>query len=384
MNKKQGLIYVAAIVFSVIYIIIGNKIATANPVDYVKVSHGTPYKAKVIKVIDEKYHDKIYEGVDAGERIILFTAVFTNGYQKGSEFDAVQRIDKMYAIEQRVVKEGDNIIVYKNPDERMAVRYMFAEFFRVNFLVFLIVAFCVIIVLFGRMKGVNTLVSLGFTIAAIFYVFIPSVLNGHNIYVWAISVCVFIIFMTLIIISGFTKKSIAAIIGCFSGVGIAGILTVVADKFVHLTGLVSDDSMNLLFLNSSNPIDLKAVVFAAISIGSIGAIMDVSMSISAALAELKEQVGYMSAGQITASGLVIGRDILGTMANTLILAYIGSSLSVTLLLAAYNSNSMLLLFNSEMIITEILQAIAGSFGILLTIPLTSVICGFLYADKKEE
>ena len=107
------------------------------------------------------------------------------------------------------------------------------------------------------------------------------------------------------------------------------------------------------------------------------------MSLSSSLAELKEQVGNMSAKQITRSGMVIGRDIMGTMANTLILAYIGSSLSVTLLLAAYNSTQPLLLFNTEMILVELLQAVAGSLGILLTIPLTSIICGFLYTDEND-
>ena len=94
----------------------------------------------------------------------------------------------------------------------------------------------------------------------------------------------------------------------------------------------------------------------------------------------------MTAAQITRSGMVVGRDIMGTMANTLILAYIGSSLSVTLLLAAYNSATPLLMFNSEMILVELLQAVAGSLGILLTIPLTSAVCGVLYRsdDKKTQ
>ncbi|MEG2144949.1 MAG: YibE/F family protein, partial [Oscillospiraceae bacterium] len=81
-----------------------------------------------------------------------------------------------------------------------------------------------------------------------------------------------------------------------------------------------------------------------------------------------------------ASGLTIGRDIMGTMANTLMLAYIGGSLSLTVLLIAYSS-SVLSLFNREMIVVEVLQALAGSFAILLTIPLTSLIAGVLYTGK---
>ena len=114
---------------------------------------------------------------------------------------------------------------------------------------------------------------------------------------------------------------------------------------------------------------------------NIGAISEMN---EAELAELKEQAGGMTSSQLTRSGMVIGRDIMGTMANTLILAYIGSSLSVTLLLAAYNASSPLLLFNTEMILVELLQAVAGSLGILLTIPLTSIVCGILYRSDEND
>ena len=133
--------------------------------------------------------------------------------------------------------------------------------------------------------------------------------------------------------------------------------------------MVDDDSLHLYLLNEDRPIDLKAIIFSAIIIGAIGAIMDVSVSIASSLKELQDQVEHVSFGMLLKSGITIGKDMMGTMANTLILAYIGSSLSVTLLLVAY-SNSLLTLFNREMIVVEILNALVGSFGILLTIPLT--------------
>lgn len=382
MKSKQRLTYILAVLFSLLFIFGGNKLATRNNIVREQTTLGVPEKVVVTSIVDERYDKTLYgEDADArSETIILFTAEFLNGYKKGQTLEAVQRIDSMYAVDIRHVSVGNKVIVNVNPDSTINVKYMFAEYHRVDFLIFLMGAFCVVLLLFGRMKGVNTLVSLVFTIVSIFYVFIPAVLNDGNIYSWAIITCVFIIIMTLLIISGLTHKSLAAMIGCFSGVCISGILVLVADMFVHMTGLVSEDAMYLLFLNEENPIDLKAVVFAAIIIGAIGAIMDVAMSISSALEELHTQVGHMTAVQITKSGLVIGRDIMGTMANTLILAYIGSSLSITLLLVAYNP-SPLVLFNSEMIIVELLNAIAGSFGILLTIPLTSIVCGLLYADK---
>ena len=385
MKKKDNIIYIITVIFSALYIVFGNKFATANRVDYGTTrTTGTPQKVRVTQVIDPEYEKVVYEGFETGDKIILFEAEYLKGFRKGDKFLAIQSIDSMYAIDMRVVQPGDKVIVYNNQNAAVPdVRFMFAEFQRVDFIWLLCGAFVVLLLVLGRRNGVNTLVSLFFTVASIFYVFIPAVLNEGNIYLWAISTCIYIIVMTLLIISGYSRKSLAAMIGCTSGVVMAGVLTFIASEICHLTGLTTEDSLYLLFLNQENPIDLKAVVFAAIILGAVGAIMDVSMSLSSSLSEMKEQVGAMTASQLTRSGMVIGRDIMGTMANTLILAYIGSSLSVTLLLAAYNANNPLLLFNSEMILVELLQAVAGSLGILLTIPLTSIVCGILYRGTEE-
>ena len=380
--KKDKLIYIFTIILSALYIFVGNKSANANKIDYTLSNNiGTPITVKVTSVIDEHYENVVYEGFETDDEIVLFEAKILSGYRKGEVVAAIQQIDSMYAIRQKNVEPGDKIIIYKNQNGNVEnVRYMFAEYHRIDFIAILWVAFLVLLLVLGRRNGLNTLVSLVFTVLSIFFVFIPAVLNGGNIYSWSISTCIYIILMTLLIISGFSKKSLAAMIGCSSGVLVAGIM---ANKICQLTGLTTEDSMYLLFLNNENPIDLRAIIFAAIILGAVGAIMDVSMSLSSSLAEMKEQVGNMTSAQITKSGMVVGRDIMGTMANTLILAYIGSSLSVTLLLAAYNSSTPLLLFNSEMIMVELLQAVAGSLGILLTIPLTSLVCGILYRNDEK-
>ena len=136
-------------------------------------------------------------------------------------------------------------------------------------------------------------------------------------------------------------------------------------------------------LNPDRPIALKGVIFGAIVIGAIGAFMDVAMSISSALYEMKEKYAANSFAQLVSSGFTIGRDIMGTMANTLVLAYIGSSLSVVLLLITYNP-TLLDLMNREMVIVEILQALIGSLAILMTLPLTALVAGTLYSRTGDK
>jgi uncharacterized membrane protein len=176
---------------------------------------------------------------------------------------------------------------------------------------------------------------------------------------------------------GISKKALTAAIGCIAGVAVTGIITIVMDRALWLTGLVDEHSRYLARLPVETPIDLRAITFAVITVGAMGAIMDVAMSISSALWEVKEKAGRIKFDALFRSGLTIGRDIMGTMANTLILAYIGCSLSVVLLLSVF-SGSVLGLFNMEMIVVEILQALAGSFGILLTMPLTAFVCSVVY------
>ena len=176
------------------------------------------------------------------------------------------------------------------------------------------------------------------------------------------------------------QKTVATILGCIGGLVIAALISASCRQFLQLTGLVDEDSMYLLFLNPADPVDLKAIIFSAIIIGALGAIMDVAMDIASALNELAATTAEPTRKMLLQAGNNIGRDILGMMSNTLILAYIGGSLTIVLLFFAYN-HSLLYLLNKEMVVVEILQAVIGSFGILFTIPFTSFICSRLYVKK---
>jgi len=382
-KKKQLIIYISAVVISIIYIFLGNRIASTNTPELDGGGNMGTIKAKVIKVIDRQ---EDVEGYGIAERVksveIEFKAVALSGKNKGKELLCIQTIGDVYENKLKEVEAGDKILLYPNTDDESSYEWFLGDYVRFDAIILLGVIFFITIIVFGRKKGLNTIVSLVFTCLAVFMVFIPSIISGKNIYFWSILTCIYITVMTLIIVNGANKKSLAAGAGCCSGVLIAGIITLVMDKFLKLTGFLNDETGRLLYINEDNPINLRALIFAAIIIGAVGAIMDVAMSISSALQEISETGDSITQKQLIKSGFTIGRDIMGTMANTLVLAYIGSSLSVVVLFAAY-SNSTLDLMNMEMIIVEILQAIAGSLGILFTIPLTTIVCSVLYKGEKQ-
>jgi uncharacterized membrane protein len=379
-SNKKNLVYILTILLSIAFILAGYNM---NKVSFANQQYEKSYRAEIVSVNDvsEETIDSGYETFSS--KTISFTAKITSGDKKGTVTEARQYMDDMVAVDAKEVEQGDKILmsslIARDGDGK---EWTFVEYDRSGVLLMLLISFFLLIILFGRKKGLNTIISLVLTCLSIFMVFVPSILKGNNIYLSSIIVSIFIIFMSLLIINGADKKTLCAIVGNLGGLVIAGLLAYFISKILNLTGITDDDTMFLLMLETEKPIDLIAVLWSSIVIGSLGAVMDVSMSIASALNELSENMVEKNFKTMLKSGLNIGQDAIGTMTNTLILAYIGSSLAVVLLLVA-NYNDTLLLFNLEMIVFEIIQAIIGSMGILFAIPITSVFAAYVYNLKKK-
>lgn len=384
LTDKKVIIYILTVIFSLVILLVLSFIANNGLTRFEIDSSAKTYVAKVervgeVKTVDGSFDDS---GVQKADTYIYFTAKITGGADKGKYVDAVQIIEGTSVVDPTRVEKGRKIILMDNVGyENAGSDYVLFEFVRTDALLILLVLFCLLLIVFGRTKGFNTIISMVFTVLAVFAVFVPGVLSGKNIYVWSILCCAYITVMTLMIVQGINKKSITAGIGCISGVCIAGGLFKLTDIAIKLTGNTTEEMVHLLYLDTSKPIDLKSIIFAAIIIGAVGAIMDVAMSVSSALYEIRENSPDISFGRLFKSGMSIGRDMMGTMSNTLVLAYIGSSLSTVVMLFAYEQ-PLIETLNREMIIVDILQALVGSFGILFTIPLTSLISSALYTDQS--
>jgi len=377
---KDVIIYIITILLSFAFIAVGYSI---NKPNFNEQEYNKSYKAKVISIEDKTEENHDYDSESLSTTTIKFMAEITNDELEGTIVETRQYIDEVIAVNPKEIEAGDNVIISslisRSGDGK---EWTFLEYDRSNVLIWLLVSFFAIIILFGRKKGVNTIISLVLTCLAIFMVYVPSILKGNNIYISSIVVSIFIIFMSLLILNGANKKTLCAIVGNLGGLLVAGLLALFISNILNLTGLIDDDSMFLLMVNTETPIDLKAILWGSIVIGSLGAVMDVSMSIASALNELAINMDDKSFKSMLKSGLNIGQDAIGTMSNTLILAYIGSSLSVVLLLVV-NYKDVLLLFNLEMIVFEIIQAIIGSMGILFAIPITSFFAAYIYNQKNK-
>lgn len=373
---KNKIIYLITIIISILYIFLGNYFFTKDINFFEPQEYDAKFvKAEVIKILFGDTSEESYQD-------LIFRAKILDKEYKDREVIATQIFDQSSLAYSNKVEVGDKILLYENIDSEGNVTWYADQLVRSDGIIILLIIFLVLLLIFGKIKGLNTIIALIFTCLSIFIVFVPSIISGYNIYLMSIITAVYIIVMTLVIVYGGNKKSFVAALGCVAGILVAGILTFIMANILELTGLLDEDSMHLLYINDKNPIDLRALIFSSIILGAIGAIMDVSMSIASSLNELSENMDKPSFKQIIKSGFEIGRDMMGTMSNTLILAYIGSSLSVLLLYCAYNS-SILYLMNKEIIIVELLQALIGSIGILTVIPFSTFISATIYLKGKK-
>jgi len=336
------------------------------------------YTAQVTEIVERAEHTGAWTwGTYITNIHIFFYARMTSGDFR-NEIVLAEFADSFFFEQHRKeVEVGDRVLLSHSEQWDF---FRFVDYERMSSIIVLGIILFGMVLLFSRKKGFNSVIALAFTCIAIFAVFIPAILSGRNIYIAAAIICAFSIISTLLIVVGPNKKTLSTMLGCLGGVILAGLLMFAMDYILNLSGLIDQEAGSLLRLPTPNPINLRAILFAGVIIGSTGAIMDVAMSISSSLWEVKQAGGASDFRSIFKSGVEIGKDIFGTMLNTLILAYIGSSLSVILLLTAHTT-SLLTLFNTEMIIVEFLRALVGSFGMFLAIPLTAAVCGWLYSNK---
>jgi len=286
---------------------------------------------------------------------------------------------------QMVVKPGDKVLVFVDDDPSLAESpdgkpmFYIADYYRISPLIWLAVFYALLLLAIGGAKGFKSLISLVLTIGLLFIVLFPLTLKGWNPLLVSVVLAGVVSFLVFWIIGGRTIKSTSAAIGTLAGVAIAGLLALLAGNLMHLTGMSSEESRILLYSMNLN-IDYRGLLFGSILIGALGAVMDIGMSIASAVEEVHRIHPEKTFKNLFDSGMNIGRDVMGTMSNTLILAYTGSSLPLLLLLVA-NQTSFDKIFNMELIAAEVVRALAGSIGLVLCIPITAFVSAYLNNRK---
>ncbi|HFL3828433.1 TPA: YibE/F family protein [Clostridioides difficile] len=332
-------------------------------------------RATVLEVEDE---EKTEDNISQTQYVKLKV---TSGKYKGEIFETENNLSDNFAYD-IVVKKGDKVVVAIDEYENGLTDVYISDYARQSQIFYLLIIFILLIIMIGKGKGLKSIITLTITIFMVLKVLLPLMLKGINPIPISVLVSIAITIITIFIVSGINNKSIAAIIGTSSGVIIAGLIAYLVGSQVRLTGLSGEEAIALMYIPQGIDFDFKSLLFSGIILGALGAIMDVGMSIASSIEEIHNANKDLTKKELFNSGMNVGKDIMGTMTNTLILAYTGSSIPLLLLFMAYET-SMIKIINLDIIATEIVRSLAGSIGLVLTIPLTALISTFLIKRENK-
>lgn len=249
----------------------------------------------------------------------------------------------------------------------------------------MIAAFVAVVVLVGGKKGLSSILGLIFTMLCIFFLFLPMIYRGVSPVLAAVLIVALTTTVTMCLIDGVSRKSLTAMAGTVGGVVISGLFAWLFGQATGIGGYNVSDIENLVYVGEMTEIRIGELLFAGILIAALGAVMDVGMSIASTLNELKEINPHMTAGQLFRSGMNVGRDMMGTMTNTLILAFTGGSINTLVFIYAYHYQYQQII-NMYSVGIELMQGLSASMGVILAAPLTALIGGALLGGrgKKDE
>lgn len=331
-------------------------------------------KAKVLEVLEDNLQE---DGTRVGEQKVRVE--IKSGERKGEELDVTSSSGYLFGagctpgmnviLIQSVA--GETVIASVYAQDREWVIYLFAALY--------ILALCLV----GGKQGIKGSAGLIFTFFCVIFVYLPLIYRGVSPFWAAVFVCMITTVVTMYFIGGSTKKTVASIAGTMVGVLIAGVMAQLFSLASGITGYNVSDIESLLTLWNTNGIQVGGLLFSGLLISSLGAVMDVAMSISSSMAEIVNQNPSLSRKELLKAGMQIGRDMMGTDSNTLILAFAGSSASMLILDYAYDLPYQQII-NSNNIGIAIMQGLSGSFGIVLSVPFTVVIAAFLYKSGKKQ
>lgn len=254
--------------------------------------------------------------------------------------------------------------------------------YRLNIILWLAVVFVALIFVFGGIQGVRGLSSLIGSFFLIFYLLIPGIYQGYNAVLVSIGVALLIIVVGSYITHGVNRTTTSAVIGMIITVIITGLGAYYVVLVANLSGYSSEESM-FLNLNTRGAIDMVGLLFGGIIIGLLGVLYDIAIGQAITIEELFRAGKHLTRKEVYKRAIRVGREHIGALVNTLAIAYVGVSLPLLLLIQS-STTGFLFIINNEIISTEIIRILIGSIGLILAVPITTLIASYMLHGKVVE
>ena len=329
-------------------------------------------KARVVQILED---NKQSNGMRVGSQKV--EVEIKTGEHKGELLEADSSSSYLYGAD---CTPGLNVIVIISESENLTTVSVY-NYDRGPMLYGIILGFLIVLGLIGGKKGWKSAIGLVFTFCCIIFLFLPMVYRGVSPILAAVLAVVVVTVVVMYLIDGFSVKSVCAMAGTIIGVAISAGCAGLFGRLSHISGYNVDDIENLIYIGQMTNIRIGELMFAGILIASLGAVMDVAMSVASTINEIHEKNPALSMKELCQSGIHVGRDMMGTMSNTLILAFAGSSINTFVYIYSYNYNYCQVL-NMYSIGIEIIQGISSTLGVILTVPIVSVIAARMLTSKK--
>ncbi len=339
-------------------------------------------KAKVLEIVsDDKRIDEVADNAYVGTQQLSVTV--KSGRYKGETMTAYNYFGPLYGVP---VEVGDGVVLTIKTHIDGTYSATVYEFNRIPMLIVFLLLFFAVTALIGGRTGVQSLLGLCFSVVCLFFILIPLLLKGAPTIFTTFIVCCYVAVVCFTILGGIHRKTVSAFLGTMAGAFIALVFGGCVQYFAKIDGLRLEDTEPLLQLKYAGdniPIHLKGLLVAGIIVSALGAVMDVAMSISSSLEEIHAANPSMSQKELFKSGMNIGRDMVGTMTNTLILAFLGSEFTLIIFLYI-RGLTFYHLFSTVFVSVETISGLSASIGMILAIPLTAFISSTLIKSVKKK
>ena len=374
-NRVSCLVLAAALVLflAVRAIAAPEKEAVIDAAEYAE------YENAVITEVlsDNTFTDPAADNALRGEQILL--AEVKTGQYKGEIMQVYGYVGPLYG-GQLKVGDGATLLISTYADgSHVATVY---EYNRLPALAVIVALFLIATVAVGGKVGAKSLVALAMTLVCLFWILIPLLMKGAPTLLTVFLVCAYITVVTMVILGGVQRKTVCAALGTIAGTALALLFGLAAQSLARVDGLRLTDVEPLLQLRQTGtPLGLRGLLVGGIVISALGAVMDVAMSIASALTEVHTVAPNRNTRELFRSGMNIGRDMVGTMTNTLILAFLGSGFALIIYLYSLGLSPYQLISSSYLTI-EVVSSISSSIGVILSVPLTALISSVILTRGK--
>lgn len=326
-------------------------------------------RAKVLEVVAEV--DRDIMGTNTTTTVQTLRIEFLEGEKKG----VVATFDN-----DMVLLEKDDVIFVNRLESIDGSEYLlFKDVERRPQLMVILGLFLLLVVVFAGWQGIRALLSLGISLAAIIFLLVPALLSGYSPALASLVISAGILAIILFFTHGFKPHVTIAFLGTVTAVAVTCLIAWLSVSWLRLTGFSSDASVYLNF-STGGALDFSGLLLGSIIIGLLGVLDDVSITQASVVHELRRANSNLNWRELYVRAIRVGRDHVGSLVNTLALAYVGAALPLVLLYARAES-SFLTSINQEVIASELVRIIIGSIGLVLAVPLTTIIAAWYFKDK---